>query len=152
MTACWFMWKYWLQSMAVESAIRKIRKIKVFKKWKLQSMDCNQDYYHSQYRSWPDYDGNMDTMNYRNNYDWYICSVGGPILSILFQQREKRKKTNNGRNGTEGRIGSMGVHVHISLHVCHKNYQKVSYSFLSRSYLFDLFQRDSISICQYNWT
>ena len=29
--------------MAVESAIRKIRKIEVFKKWKLQSMDCNQD-------------------------------------------------------------------------------------------------------------
>ena len=55
--------------MAVESAIRKIRKIKVFKKWKLQSMDCNQDYYHSQYRSRPDYDGNMDTMNYSNNYD-----------------------------------------------------------------------------------
>ena len=25
------MWKYWLQSMAVESAIRKIRKIEVFK-------------------------------------------------------------------------------------------------------------------------
>ena len=42
--------------------------------------------------------------------------MGGPILSILFQQREKRKETNNGRNGTEGRIGSMGVHVHISLH------------------------------------
>ena len=36
--------------MAVESAIRKIRKIEVFKKWKLQSMDCNQDYYYSQYR------------------------------------------------------------------------------------------------------
>ena len=69
------MWKYQLQSMAVESAIRKIRKIEVFKKWKLQSMDCNQDYYHSQYRLQPDYDGNMDTMNYSNNYDWYICSV-----------------------------------------------------------------------------
>ena len=55
--------------MAVKSAIRKIRKIEVFKKWKLQSMDCNQDYYHSQYRLRPDYDGNMDTMNYRNNYD-----------------------------------------------------------------------------------
>ena len=55
--------------MEVESAIRKIRKIKVFKKGKLQSMDCNQDYYHSQYRSRPDYDGNMDTMNYRNNYN-----------------------------------------------------------------------------------
>ena len=67
--------KYWLQSMAVESAIRKIRKIKVFKKWKLQSMDCNQDYYHSQYWLQPDYYGNMDTMNYSNNYDWYICSV-----------------------------------------------------------------------------
>ena len=29
--------------MAVESAIRKIRKIEAFKKWKLQSMDSNQD-------------------------------------------------------------------------------------------------------------
>ena len=74
------MWKYQLQSMAVESAIRKIRKIEVFKKWKLQSMDCNQDCYHSQYRSRPDYDGNMDTMKYSNNYDWYICSVQGVIL------------------------------------------------------------------------
>ena len=61
--------------MAVESAIRKIRKIEVFKKWKLQSMDCNQDYYHSQYRLRPDYDGNMNTTKYRNNYDQYICSV-----------------------------------------------------------------------------
>ena len=63
------------QSKAVKSAIRKIRKIEVLKKWKLPSMDCNQDYYHSQYRLQPDYDGNMDTMKYRNNYDWYICSV-----------------------------------------------------------------------------
>ena len=84
------MWKYKLQSMAVESTIRKIRKIEVFKKWKLQSMDCNQDYYHSQYRLQPDYDGNMDTMNYSNNYDWYICSVvmwpskkSNPIVSWL---------------------------------------------------------------------
>ena len=69
------MWKHQLQSMVVESAIRKIRKIEVFKKWKLQSMDCNQDYYHSQYWLQPDYYGNMDTMNYSNNYDWYICSV-----------------------------------------------------------------------------
>ena len=69
------MWKCQLQSMAVESAIRKIRKIEVFKKWKLQSMDCNQDYYHSQYWLQPDYYGNMDIMNYRNNYYWYICSV-----------------------------------------------------------------------------
>ena len=71
------MWKYQLQSMAVESAIRKIRKIEVFKKWKLQSMDCNQDYYHSQYWLQPDYYGNMDTMNYSNNYYWYICSAPG---------------------------------------------------------------------------
>jgi hypothetical protein len=53
------------------------------------------------------------------------ATMGGPILSILFQQREKRKKTNNGRNGTEGRIGSMGVHVHISLHVCHKTTKRL---------------------------
>ena len=38
-------------------------------------MDCNQDYYHSQYRLRPDYDENMDTMKDRNNYDQYICSV-----------------------------------------------------------------------------
>ena len=38
-------------------------------------MDCNQDYYHSQYWLWPDYDGNMDTTIHRNNYDHYICSV-----------------------------------------------------------------------------
>ena len=77
------MWKHQLQSMVVESAIRKIRKIEVFKKWKLQSMDCNQDYYHSQYWLQPDYYGNMDTMNYSNNYDWYICSVGNTIAAHL---------------------------------------------------------------------
>ena len=84
------MWKYQLQSMVVESAIRKIRKIEVFKKWKLQSMDCNQDYYHSQYWLQPDYYGNMDTMNYSNNYNWYICSViewplNGRCFSVLLQ-------------------------------------------------------------------
>ena len=42
-------------------------------------MDCNQDYYHSQYRLRPDYDENMDTMKDRNNYDQYICSVGGNV-------------------------------------------------------------------------
>ena len=49
-------------------------------------MDCNQDYYHSQYRLWPDYDGNMDTINYRNNYDWYICSVVDylPVYHVVF--------------------------------------------------------------------
>ena len=86
------MWKYQLQSMVVESAIRKIRKIEVFKKWKLQSMDCNQDYYHSQYRLWPDYDGNMDTMNYRNNYDWYICSA---VIMHCYQDQYKKPLFSN---------------------------------------------------------
>ena len=65
------------------------------------------------------------------------ATMGGPILFILFQQREKRKETNNGRNGTEGRIGSMGVHVHISLHVCHKTTKRLVFQVVS--YL-DLFQ------------
>ena len=44
------------------------------------------------------------------------ATMGGPILSILFQQKEKRKET-NGRNGTEGRIGSMGSMSISPLHV-----------------------------------
>ena len=80
------MWKYQLQSMAVESAIRIIRKIEVFKKRKLQSMDCNQDCYHSLYWLQPDYYGNLDTMNYSNNYDWYICSEHHKFACInIFQ-------------------------------------------------------------------
>ena len=48
-------------------------------------MDCNQDYYHSQYRLRPDYDENMDTMKDRNNYDQYICSVVVYQIKILNQ-------------------------------------------------------------------
>ena len=62
-----------------------------FQKVKIAVYDCNQDYCHSQYRLQPDYDGNWDTTKYRNNYDWYICSVYiiftevfEPILSFQF--------------------------------------------------------------------
>ena len=44
-------------------------------------------------------------------------TMGGPILSILFQQREKWKEM-NGQTEWNGRKNWVdGVHVHISLHV-----------------------------------
>ena len=66
------------------------------------------------------------------------CSAtmgGRPILLLPFySSKEKRGKR---RNGTEGRIGSMGVHVHISLH--HDIKTTVNYILLSPEALDDRF-------------
>ena len=66
------------------------------------------------------------------------CSAtmgGRPILLLPFySSKEKRGKR---RNGTEGRIGSMGVHVHISLHYDIKT--TVNYILLSPEALDDRF-------------
>ena len=68
----------------------------------------NQNYWHSQYRLRPDYDGNWDTTKDCNNYDHYICSadysfymkyiatrVPTPWLALLLVLGKSRVKENS---------------------------------------------------------